>query len=69
MKPIIPKAENKNVGYTYHVTESQIREHQKKSVEDILCWLYDLNLFLKEVQTPEEKERVKKFKNKKVTLD
>lgn len=67
MNFIIPKPENNGVGYTYEVTEEQIREHQKKSIEDILCWLYDLNLFLKLVQTDEEKERMKRFKNKKVS--
>ena len=69
MNLIIPKSENKGVGYTYEVTEEQIREHQKKSIEDILCWLYDLNLFLKLVQTDEEKERMKRFKNKKVSWE
>ena len=39
MNLITPKPENKGVGYTYEVTEEQIREHQKKSIEDILCWL------------------------------
>ena len=69
MNLITPKPENKGVGYTYEVTEEQIREHQKKSIEDILCWLYDLNLFLKLVQTDEEKERMKRFKNKKVSWE
>ena len=62
---IIPKKENEGVGFTYHVTEEQIRKHQQLSIAQILQWLYETNRFLNAVQTPEEKERMKKFKNKK----
>jgi hypothetical protein len=49
-------------GFYYTVTEEQVREHQKRSIEEILTWLHETNVFLNQVQTPEEKERMKKFR-------
>jgi hypothetical protein len=49
-------------GFYYEVTEEQVREHQKRSIKEILLWLHETNVFLSQVQTPEEKERMKKFR-------
>ncbi len=49
-------------GFYYEVTEEQVREHQKRSVEEILLWLHNTNVFLNQVQNPDEKERMRKFR-------
>lgn len=33
---ILPKKENENIGFHYTVTDEQIKEHQKRSVEEII---------------------------------
>jgi hypothetical protein len=38
-EPIIPKAENATKGFHYTVADEQIKEHQKRSIEDIFEWL------------------------------
>ena len=58
-----PKRENKNTGFHYSVTDDQIKEHQKKSAGEILTWLEETAKFVYEIQTPEERERMKKAKN------
>ena len=66
MKPrnnIQPKTENANKGFHYTVTDEQIREHQKRSLEEIFEWLEKTNKFVYELQTPEEREMAKKMKN------
>lgn len=60
---IVPKKENENTGFHYTVTDEQIKQHQKRSVEEILTWLEETSKFIHEVQTPEERERMKKAKN------
>ena len=60
---IIPKAENADKCFHYTVTDEQIREHQKRSVKEIMEWLEKTNKFIYAVQTPEERERMKKAKN------
>ena len=60
---IEPKKENANVGFHYSVTDEQITAHRKKSVEEILMWLQETSKFIYEVQTPEERERLKRAKN------
>ncbi len=60
---IIPKAENADKGFHYTVTEEQIREHQKRSVKEIFEWLEKTNKFIYAIQTPEERERMKRAKN------
>jgi hypothetical protein len=57
-----PKKEYQNVGFHYTVTNEQIRAHQQKSVEEIISWLEETAKFIYEVQTPEERERLKKRK-------
>lgn len=51
-------------GYYYTVTKEQVLQHQKRSIVQILQWLYQTNLLLSKVQTQEEKERAKTFKTK-----
>ena len=60
---IIPKAENANKGFHYTVTDEQIKEHQARSVKEILEWLEKTAKFIYSVQTPEERERMKRAKN------
>lgn len=62
MKPE-PKKENENLGFYYTVTDEQIQTHRKRSVDEILTWLEEGAKFIYEVQTPEERERLKKAKN------
>lgn len=60
---LTPIKENANKGFHYTVTDEQIREHQKRSLEEIFEWLEETNKFLLAVQTPEERERMKRAKN------
>lgn len=63
-KPIIiPKAENANKGFHYTVTDEQIKEHQQRSVMEIFEWLETTNKFIYSIQTPQERERIRKAKN------
>lgn len=62
-KQIIPKAENADKGFHYTVTEEQIKEHQKRSILEIFEWLEKTNKFIYEMQTPEERERMRMIKN------
>lgn len=61
--PIIPKAENANKGFHYTVTDEQIKEHQKRSIEEIFEWLEKTNKFIYDMQTPEERARMRMLKN------
>ncbi|MBL7921617.1 MAG: hypothetical protein JNJ40_14980 [Bacteroidia bacterium] len=60
---INPKKENENIGFHYTATDEQIKLHQQKSAEEIVNWLESTAKFIYEMQTPEERERVKKAKN------
>ncbi len=60
---IIPKLENANKGFHFTVTGAQIKEHQKRTVLEIFEWLEETNKFIYAMQTPEERERMKKVKN------
>ena len=60
---IEPKIENANIGFHYSVTDEQIEAHGKRSVEEILMWLQETSRFIYEIQTPEERERLKRAKN------
>jgi len=60
---IKPKKENENVGFHYTVTDEQIKAHQAKSFEEIINWVESTAKFIYEMQTPEERERMKKAKN------
>lgn len=60
---VIPKAENAHKGFHYTVTEEQIKEHQKRSIKEIFEWLEKTNKFIYQIQTPEERERIKIAKN------
>lgn len=56
---IEPKHENANKGFHYTVTDEQIRLHQQKSIEEILLWIEETSKFIYEIQTPEERKRMK----------
>lgn len=58
-----PKKENQNVGFHYSVTDEQIKAHQQRSTEEIFEWLEETAKFIYEMQTPEERERMKRAKN------
>ncbi len=60
---ISPKLENADKGFHYTVSEEQIKEHQKRSVKEIFEWLEKTSKFIYEMQTPEERERMRKAKN------
>lgn len=59
---IIPKVENAHKGFHYTVTDEQIKEHQKRTVKEIFEWLEKTSKFIYEIQTPEERERMRKAK-------
>lgn len=61
---IIPKAENYNNGFHYTVTDEQIKEHQKRSIKEIFEWLEKTSKFIYEIQTPEERKRMREIKGK-----
>jgi hypothetical protein len=54
---MIPKQENEKKGFHYTVSDEQIAEHQKRTIEEIFEWLEKTNRFVWSVQTPEERER------------
>ncbi len=56
-----PKKTNKT-GFYYEVTEKQIEEHQKRSIEEILYWIESTNELIWMLQTDEERERKYEFK-------
>ena len=60
---IIPKAENANKGFHYSVTDEQIAAHQKRSLKEIFEWLEKTTKFIYNLQTPEERKRLKDIKN------
>ena len=60
---LIPKAENADKGFYYTVTDAQIAEHQKRSLKEIFEWLETTNKFIYQMQTPAERERMKRVKN------
>ncbi len=60
---IIPKAENAGKGFHYTVTEEQLKEHQQRSVKEIFEWLENTSKFIYEMQTQEERERMRQAKN------
>jgi hypothetical protein len=63
------KAENEDIGFQYHVSMEQIREHRKKTPEEILLWIESCASLLQAFQSEEDKSRMQKLKNKKTTLD
>ncbi len=60
---IIPKKENENVGFHYTVTDEQLEARSKMSVEEIINWVESTAKFIYDMQTPEERERMKRAKN------
>jgi hypothetical protein len=67
---IEPIKENEGVGFTYTVTEEEVRKHQALSPEAVFEWIQQMATFIYELQTPEERERKYLFKpNKKIHPD
>lgn len=64
MKEIIPIKENENKGFHYTVTDVQIAEHRKRSIEEIFRMMEAHARFLYQIQTPEERERSRIIKGK-----
>lgn len=60
---IIPKKENENVGFHYTVMDEQIAVFQKLTVEERVTWVETTAKFIYDMQTPEERDRIKKAKN------
>jgi hypothetical protein len=52
-----------NRGFTYEVTDEQIQRHRARSTKDILIWLEETAKFIWMIQTPEERERMKRAKD------
>jgi len=56
---------NRDIGFHFTVTEKQVRNHQKLSVEEIFEWLESMNSFLYAAQTPEERKLMFEINGKK----
>ncbi len=56
---IIPIVENENRGYHFHINESQIRAHQRRTILEIFTWLEATNRFVSQIQSDNEKYRTK----------
>lgn len=63
MQNITPIKENENVGFHYTVTEEQLLVRSKMTTEEIINWVEETAKFIYELQSPEERERLKKAKN------
>ena len=61
---IQPKLENANVGFHYHVTDEQIAEYAKWSLEERFSCIFQTAKFIYEAQTPVERAFSKKIKGK-----
>lgn len=57
-----PKAENQGRGYFFTVSDDEIKDHRKRSFEDIVSWLETANKFVHSIQTPEERMNTKRSK-------
>lgn len=60
---ITPIKENENIGFHYTVTNEQLESRSKMTTEEIINWVEETAQFIYEIQTPEERERMKKAKN------
>ncbi len=60
---IIPKKENENVGFHYTVSDEQLEARSKMTVEEIINWVESTAKFIYNMQTPEEREHMKRAKN------
>lgn len=58
----VPKAENQGRGYYFTVSDQEIKDHRKRSFEDIVSWLETTNKFVHSIQTPEERKNTKRSK-------
>jgi len=58
------KKGNQHIGFYYEVTDEQIAQHRKRSINEIFEWLESTSEFIYKLQTNEERERVKIAKQK-----
>lgn len=63
MKTILPIKENANKGFHYTVTDEQIEAYRKRSLEEIMEWLESTARFVYELQTEEERKRMREMKS------
>lgn len=61
--PIKPKKENANKGFHYAVSDEQIAEYAKWTLLEKLTWLEETAKFIYNIQTPEERERMRRMKD------
>ena len=62
--------DEERIGFTYTVTDEQVRKHMALPPEAIFDWIQQTATFVYELQTPEERERKYIFKpNKKMPAD
>ncbi len=60
---IVPKKENTDKGFHYTVSDEQIAQYAKWTLLEKLTWLEETAKFIYNVQTPEERERMKRVKH------
>ncbi len=61
---IIPKKENAGKGFHYTVTDEQIAEYAKWTIEEKMNWIVSTAGFINKVQTPEERKLSRQIKGK-----
>lgn len=61
---IKPKLENADKGFSYTVTPDQLEAYQKWTLQERMQWIWETNVFLSNVQTPEEREHARHIKFK-----
>ncbi len=61
---IIPIKENEHVGFRYTVTQAQIDAYAKWTIEEKFRWIEQTAKFIAAVQTPEEREMMRRIKGK-----
>jgi hypothetical protein len=60
---LIPIKENENVGFHYTVSDEQLAARAKMTTEEIINWVEETAKFIYDIQTPEERERMRAAKN------
>lgn len=61
---IIPIKENEHVGFRYTVTQAQIDAYAKWTIEEKFRWIEQTAKFISTIQTPEEREMMRRIKGK-----
>lgn len=66
---IHPKLENTGKGYNYTVTPEQIEAYKSWTIKEKLQWIWDTNVLLSRIQTPQERKRINIIKHKPTTIE